>query len=104
MPILEESQVIRDSISSVCFELISQEITTADAIEQIIDVIKRELEKQSGGICGICYNRGYSIETKKKSRNFLFCDCGRGFQLRHWIDEFYISRDELVKFARDYGK
>src|SRR3954470_8186623 len=99
MLLTEETEGLNDTLQQILGELITTEISRDEAIAKVKDLINRELQKQGAGICSLCYNRGYSIETKRKTRHFTLCDCGRGFQLRHWIGEFYISRDDLVRIA-----
>jgi len=96
----EKSADLQGSIYSVCGELLMQQISRDEATSALSGLIDRELEKRGWKVCHKCYNRGYSVDTKRKTHRFTICDCGRGVQLQHWISEFYISRDELVKFAR----
>ena len=52
--------------------------------------------------CSLCYGRGYTIETPKTGKLFVFCECARGRSLKAWIEEFFIPKTEAS--AKDGAK
>jgi hypothetical protein len=45
-------------------------------------------------VCSLCQGRGYTIETPKTGKLFVFCECARGRSLRGWIEEFFKPKAE----------